>query len=75
MFFHSDGAVYAKSTLGYGGWIQETPTKAATAIDLNAAGVQLFLATDNTLFAKRTIDYGGWTQETAHGDASEIATG
>jgi surface antigen len=61
-----DGQVWAKSTIGYGAWTQETPAgeKAISA----GNGVQMILDGDGQVWAKSTIGYGAWTQETPAGE-------
>jgi hypothetical protein len=64
MFIRGDSAIFAKNTIGNGGWVQETDPGNATAIAVSSTGVQMFIRGDGAVFAKNTIGLGGWTQET-----------
>jgi hypothetical protein len=66
MILDGAGQVWAKSTIGYGAWTQETPAgeKAISAGD----GVQMILDGAGQVWAKSTIGYGAWTQETPAGE-------
>ena len=72
MLVAPDSSVYAKSSLDYGGWTQETTPGNATKI-ADGGGAQMFLRGDSAVFAKDSISGGGWVQETAPGTANAIA--
>ncbi len=73
MLLDTSGKVWAKDSIGYGGWTGETPsTEMDIALGDNA--LQVVLDGAGKVWAKNSIGNGGWTQETA-GDITEIAAG
>jgi surface antigen len=76
MFLRGDGTVFAKNTMGPGGWVQETNAQGATAIAVSDTGLQLIIAPDAEVDSRSTIGGpGGWTQEVGPGNANAIALG
>jgi surface antigen len=71
MMITGDSAVYAKNSVGPGGWAQEAASGNAQAV---AAGgsYQMFLRGDSAVFAKNSTG-SGWTQETNPATANAIA--
>jgi hypothetical protein len=58
----SAGAIWAKNTIGDGGWIPESPNgevKISSASD----GLQMILDSTGQVWAKNAIGNGGWTAE------------
>lgn len=72
MFLRGDSAVFAKDTLGNGGWTQETDPGSINKIAVGG-GVQLVLNACNAVYARTTIGSSGWVQETPCGGATQIA--
>jgi hypothetical protein len=67
MVLDSAGQVWAKSSIGSGGWTQETPA-GEKAIAAGAGGLQMVLDSAGQVWAKSSIGSGGWTQETPAGE-------
>jgi surface antigen len=66
MILDSAGQVWAKRSIGNGGWTRESPAgeKAISAGD----GVQMILDSAGQVWAKRSIGNGGWTRESPAGE-------
>jgi surface antigen len=73
MLLDSAGQVWAKNTIGDGGWTRETPG-GHTAIAAGDSGLQMLLDSAGQVWAKNTIGDGGWTRETPGGHTA-IAAG
>jgi hypothetical protein len=67
-----DNAIYAKTTVGSGGWVQEVGPGNASKLAM-AGNYQMFLRGDGAVFAKNTFGTNGWTQETASNAVTRIA--
>jgi surface antigen len=74
MMITGDSSVYAKTSIGYGGWVSETGPGNAQAIAVGG-GYQVFLRGDSAVFAKNSVGGGGWVQETDRATANQIAVG
>ena len=72
MFIRGDNALFAKNSIGNGGWTQETDPGVTSMISVGG-NTQMLIATDASIWAKNSIGYGGWTQEVGPGNASKIA--
>ena len=72
MFIRGDNAIFAKNSIGYGGWVQEADPGNASAIAVGG-NTQMFIRGDGAVFAKNSIGNGGWVQETSPGNARAIA--
>ena len=66
MLIDGAGQVWAKNTIGYGGWTRETPRR-AQGDRRGAGGLQMLLDSAGQVWAKNTIGDGGWTRETPGG--------
>ncbi len=73
MLLDGAGQVWAKNSIGNGGWTQETPA-GEVAIAAGADGTQMLLDGAGQVWAKNSIGNGGWTQETPAGEKT-IAAG
>jgi hypothetical protein len=73
MLLDSAGQVWAKNSIGDGGWTRETPP-GHTAIAAGDGGLQLLLDSAGQVWAKNSIGDGGWTRETPPGH-TKIAAG
>lgn len=71
MIITSDSQVWAKNSIGYGGWTTEVGPGNATRIAVGG-NVQMFLRGDSAVFAQNGIGTT-WTQETASATAEKIA--
>jgi len=74
MLLDSAGQVWAKSSIGNGGWTQETPA-GETKIAAGGDGLQMLLDSAGQVWAKNSIGNGGWTQETPAGETAIAAGG
>jgi hypothetical protein len=68
-----DGKVWAKNTIGDGGWAEEAPP-GEIAIAAGSNGLQMLLGGDGKVWAKNTIGNGGWVEEAPPGEIA-IAAG
>jgi len=79
MIVTGNGTVYAKNSIGSGGWHQETDSGVASSnaqsIAVNSSGVQVLLVSDGEVWAKHDSSgsYGGWTGEASSGTAIAVA--
>jgi surface antigen len=73
MIMGGDGTVFAKDSVGDGGWNQETGSGEA-AIAAGNDGLQMILGSGGDVWAKSSIGNGGWTEEVSSGIAA-IAAG
>ncbi|MCM2417657.1 hypothetical protein [Streptomyces sp. RKAG293] len=72
MLIAADSSIYAKNSVGNGGWTQEVGPGNASAIAVGG-NTQMFIRGDSAVFAKSSIGNGGWVQETDPGTANLIA--
>lgn len=76
MIMDGTGQVWAKNSIEYGNWTQETPA-GETAVAAGSDGVQMILDSSGQVWARNSVGYvanGGWTQETPPG-IQKIAAG
>ena len=69
MLLDSAGQVWAKDTIGNGGWTLATPA-GEKAIAAGSGGLQMLLDGAGQVWAKNTIGNGGWTLETPAGETN-----
>ena len=72
MMLDSSGDVWAKNSIGSGGWTEEVSGN-QTKISAGG-GTQMMLDSSGDVWAKNSIGSGGWTEE-ASGGITAIATG
>lgn len=68
-------ALYAKGSLGQGGWTQETDCNTAKSVAVSNTNLQLMVGTNGAVWAKYGTGNGGWTYEAAPGTATAVAAG
>ena len=73
MILDGSGQVWAKTSIGYGNWTQETPP-GHTAIAAGSNGLQMTLDSAGQVWAKNNAPSMSWTQETPAG-ITAIAAG
>jgi surface antigen len=73
MLLDGAGQVWAKNSIGDGGWTRETGP-GHTAIAAGGGGLQMLLDGAGQVWAKNSIGDGGWTRETGPGHET-IAAG
>jgi len=72
MLVAPDASIYAKNSIGNGGWSQEVSPGNTTQIAVGG-GTQMFLRGDSAVFARSAATGGAWIQETDPGSATKIA--
>src|ERR1035441_738043 len=72
MILNGNGTVFAKNSIGVGGWNVETGSATATKIAVGGT-TQMLLTPNGTVYAKSTIGNGGWNQETDAGVGAAVA--
>ena len=74
MMLDSSGDVWAKNSIGSGGWTEEA-SGGITAIATGDNGFQMILDSSGDVWAKNSIGSGGWTEEVSGGQAKISAGG
>jgi hypothetical protein len=74
MLLDSAGQVWAKNSIGNGGWTLETPP-GHVAIAAGDNGLQMLIDSVGQVWAKNSIGNGGWTRETPPGHVAIAAGG
>jgi len=64
-------AIWAKDSLGYGGWSQQTGNNSAKAIAVGG-NRQVLIDLCDAVWSKDSLGLSGWTQETACGSAKDV---
>lgn len=72
LFVRGDSAVFAKDSLGDGGWVQESEPGSINKIAVGGR-YQMVLNACNAVYARDTLGMHGWIQQTPCGGASQIA--
>lgn len=68
---NSVGEVWAKDTLSFGGWAQQTGPSSAKSIEAGGS-TQVLIDLCGAVWAKDTLSYGDWTQEAGCDSAKSV---
>jgi hypothetical protein len=75
MFLRHDGAIFAKDSVGEGGWSQQLGPSKANKIAVSSTGIQMYMR-EGAVYAKRSLGYNDWGDpEVGTGNAIAIAVG
>lgn len=69
------GSLYAKDSLGQGGWTEEAACGTAKSVAISNTGLQMMLTNCGSVFAKYGVVPGGWAIQQECGDFVDVAVG